>query len=398
MELAKPESVGICSERLGRIHDLMDRYVGRGKMAGLVSCLYRRGHLVQFDKSGYQDLNARTPMALDTIFRIYSMTEPIACTALMMLFERSLFNLTDPVSEFIPAFGDVKVMASTGELVEPVRPITIQDLFRHTAGLTYGGFEGTPSPVDRLYNEAGLSDPGLSNQEFIARLTRLPLMYHPGTKWHYSMATDVIGHLVELLSGQSLADFLQSMIFEPLGMVDTAFSIHPADLSRFATLYGLRGDDDLAVLDEPANSDYLSPVVRHGGGSGLLSTVADYLCFARCILNRGELDGARLLGPKTVDLMTANHLPVELLPIAFEGTEPMLGMGYGLGFGVMLDAAQSGVLGSSGDYSWGGYAETYFWIDPSEDLIAILMAQYLPSQTYPIRKEFRSAVYQALLD
>jgi CubicO group peptidase (beta-lactamase class C family) len=394
MKTTDPETVGFSTQRLSRIDNLMNRYVDSGKLAGVVTCLARRGHVVHFGKFGHQD----TPMELDTIFRIYSMTKPITCAALMMLYEESLFNLPDPVSEFIPAFKNMKVMSEDSALVDATRSITVQDLLRHTAGLTYGGYDISYSPVDKLYDEADLSNTGLSNQEVAARIAGLPLMYHPGTKWHYSMATDVAGYLVEVLSGQPLADFMQEKIFGPLGMTDTAFHIEPAKLSRFPTLYGKTPDDDLGILDEPATSEYLPPIATHAGGHGLVSTAADYLRFAQCILNRGELDGARLLGPKTVDLMTCNHLPSALLPIAFEGTVPMLGMGYGLGFGVMLDVAQTGVMGSVGDQSWGGHAETYFLIDPQEELVGIMMSQYLPSQTYPIRQEFRTAIYQALIE
>jgi CubicO group peptidase (beta-lactamase class C family) len=251
--------------------------------------------------------------------------------------------------------------------------------------------------VDKLYDEADLFNSKITNAEVIARLASLPLMFHPGIRWHYSMATDVAGYLVEVLSGMPLADFMQENIFSPLGMVDTAFEIDPAKLGRFCTLYGKTPDSSFGVLDLPVSSQYLPPVALHSGGSGLVSTTDDYLQFARCILNKGELDRVRLLGPKTIAMMTCNHLPLSLPPIAFEGLEPMLGMGFGLGFSVMLDPAQTGVMGSVGDHGWGGYAETFFWIDPQEELIAILMTQYLPSQTYPIRKEFRTAVYQALI-
>ncbi len=398
IELATPERIGFSAKRLSRIKNLMNRYVDGGKLAGLVTCVARQGHVVQFDRFGYQDIASKTPMQLDTIFRIQSMTKPITSMALMMLFEESLFNLTDLVSDYISAFKDVKVWTENGVLIDPIRPITIQDLLRHTAGLSYGGYANSLAHVDKLYDEADLFNPNLTNQEITARIVALPLMFHPGTTWHYSMATDVIGYLVELLSGQTLADFMQENIFDPLGMVDTAFHIDPAKLSRFATLYGKASHDDLAILDEPATSDYLPPIITHAGGHGLLSTTADYLRFAQCILNKGELDGTRLLGFKTVELMTCNHLPTALLPIAFEGTVPMLGMGYGLGFGVMLDVAQTGMMGSVGDHGWGGYAETNFWIDPQEEMVAIMMAQYLPSQTYPIRLEFRTAVYQALIE
>lgn len=324
------------------------------------------------------------------------MTKPITSVALMMLYEEAKFSLTDPVSKYIPAFKDIKVWSGDGELESPIRQMTVQDLLRHTAGLSYGGYKETNSPVDKLYDAADLFNPRITNEELTSRISKLPLRYHPGGKWHYSFATDVVGFLVEVLSGIPLGDFLQEKIFDPLEMVDTAFHIDPSKLDRFCTLYGKTADSDFDVLDTPNSSKYLPPVTLNSGGSGLVSTIADYLQFAQCILNNGEMNDVRLLGTKTVELMTCNHLTPDLLPIAFEGIEPMLGMGFGLGFGVMLDPAQTGVMGSVGDYSWGGGAETYFLNDPQEELIAIFMTQYLPSQTYPIRKEFRTVVYQAL--
>jgi len=398
MKGSTPEELGFSSERLTRIDDLMQRYVDQGKMAGFVTLVARRGEIAYFNKIGYQDIQAEILMELDSIFRIYSMTKPIASMALMMLYEEARFNLTDAVSQYIPAFKDVKVRGADGELESPIRPMTIQDLLRHTAGLSYGGYTESQSPVDMLYDEADLFDAKITNAELVDRIANLPLMYHPGEKWHYSVATDVVGYLVEVLSGKPLAEFMQEKIFDPLGMVDTAFHIDPSKLRRFCTLYGKTADSDLGVLDLPDSSEYLPPVAMHSGGAGLVSTTTDYLQFAQCMLNKGELNGVRLLGPKTVALMTCNHLPKALLPIAFEGAEPMLGMGFGLGFGVMLNVAKTGVMGSVGDQSWGGYAETFFWIDPEEDMIAILMTQYLPSQTYPIRIEYRTSVYQALID
>jgi CubicO group peptidase (beta-lactamase class C family) len=397
MKQRNPEALGFSAERLTRIQSLMNRYVESGKLAGMVTCVARRGQVVHRETYGHQNLETNTPMSQDSIFRIYSMTKPIVSVALMMLYEKSLFNLTDTVSLFIPAFKDVKVLGPDGVLESPERPMTVQDLLRHTAGLSYGGYAQSQSPVDKLYDGADLFNPNITNAEFTERIANLPLMFHPGEKWHYSVATDVLGYLVEVLSDKPLADFLKERIFDPLGMVDTAFHIDPSKLSRFCTLYGKTPESDFGVLDLPDSSEYLPPVLLHSGGSGLVSTTTDYLQFTQFVLNKGELDGVRLLGPRTVELMTCNHLPTPLLPIAFEGTEPMLGMGFGLGFGVMLDAAQTGVMGSVGDHSWGGYAETFFWIDPQENMIAILMTQYLPSGTYPIRKEFRTAVYQALL-
>lgn len=390
--------LGFSTNRLSRINNLMNRYVDNGKLAGVVTCVSRHNQVVHLETFGHQNLETKIPMSKDSIFRIYSMTKPITSMALMMLYEESLFNLTDEVSQYIPAFKDVKVLGEDGKLVTPLRPMTIQDLLRHTAGLSYGGFDETHLPADKLYDEADLLTNKITNEEYVKRIASLPLAFHPGTKWHYSVATDVCGYLVEVLSDMPLADFMQEKIFTPLGMTDTAFYIKPTKLDRFCTLYGKMTDSDFGVLDLPKSSEYLPPVTLHAGGSGLVSTIADYLKFAQCILNKGELNNVRLLGPKTVEWMTCNHLPLPLLPIAFEGTEPMLGMGFGLGFGIMLDMAQTGVMGSVGDHGWGGFAETFFWIDPQLSLIAILMTQYLPSQTYPIRKEFRTAVYQALIN
>jgi CubicO group peptidase (beta-lactamase class C family) len=397
MNTVNSDTLGFSSERLLRIHSLMNRYVESGKLAGMVTCVAQHSQVVHYETFGHQNLEIKTPMSKDSIFRIYSMTKPITSVALMMLYEKALFNLTDTVSQYIPAFKDVKVWGASGSLETPTRPMTVQDLLRHTAGLSYGGYEESQSPVDKLYDEADLFNPKITNAELTERIAKLPLLVSPGEKWHYSVATDVAGYLVEVLADKPLADFMQEKIFDPLGMVDTAFHIDPSKLSRFCTLYGKTPDSDFDILDSPDSSEYLPPVAIHSGGSGLVSTTTDYLQFAQCILNRGELNGVRLLGPRTVALMTCNHLPTALLPISFEGTEPMLGMGFGLGFGVMLDAAQTGVMGSVGDHSWGGFAETFFWIDPQEDMIAILMSQYLPSQTYPIRKEFRTVVYQALI-
>ena len=390
--------LGFSPERLTRIHNLMQRYVDLGKLAGTIACVSRHGKVAYFDVTGHQNIENQTLMAEDSIFRIYSMTKPITSVALMMLYEEPLFNLRDEVSQYIPAFKDVKVLGADGKLETSLRPMTIQDLLCHTAGLSYGGYAETKLPVDKFYDEAKLLTNKITNEEFVKRITSLPLAFHPGSKWHYSVATDVVGYLVEVLSGMPLADFMQEKIFKPLGMTDTAFHIEPSKLSRFCTLYGKTPNSDFGVLDLPESSEYLPSVKFHSGGAGLVSTTFDYLKFAQFVLNKGELDGVRLLAPMTVELMTSNHLPSALLPITFEGTDPMLGMGFGLGFSVMLDVAQTGVMGSVGDHGWGGYAETFFWIDPQLSLIGLLMAQYLPSGSYPIRKEFRTAVYQALIN
>jgi CubicO group peptidase (beta-lactamase class C family) len=339
-------------------------------------------------------------MQFDTIFRIYSMTKPISSVALMMLYEQGLFHLTDPISDFLPEFNGVKVWVNEGELTGLTRPITVQDLLRHTAGFSYGGYAETGSPVDEFYDRADLFNKDITLEEMVGRIADLPLAYQPGEGWRYSVATDVAGRLVEVLSGMSLATFFAEKIFQPMGMTDTAYWVPPEKAHRFAALYGPTETSALAAIDAAIGGDYSPAVKLHAGGHGLVSTAADYLRFAQCLLNEGELDGARLLGRKTVELMTANHLPPALLPIEYNGIvgTPRPAIGFGLGFSVVLDPPRAGIMGSAGDYGWGGYAETYFWINPVEQLIAILMTQYMPSLTYPIRNDFRTLVYQALVD
>jgi CubicO group peptidase (beta-lactamase class C family) len=313
MKMSDPDQVGFSANRLKRIDTAMQRYVDQKKLAGIVTLVARRGSVVHFEKFGHQDLATSKPIELDTIFRIYSMTKPITSVALMMLYERALFHLTDPVSKFIPEFKKVKVFVSEGELADLEREITIQDLLRHTAGLSYGGYKETQIPVDKLYDQAEIWVPDITNQEMVRRIAALPLAYQPGQKWWYSAATDVVGYLVEVLSGMSLGAFFAEKIFEPLGMQDTAFTVPPDKVDRFATLYGLTDKGPLEVIDVATGGDYFNTRLEYGG-AGLVSTAADYARFAQLVLNKGELDGVRLLGPRTVDLMTADHLPSSLLP------------------------------------------------------------------------------------
>jgi len=395
MERCSPGEVGFSAERLKRIDAAMQRYIDQRKLAGIATLVARRGRVVHFERFGLQDIEANEPIQLDTIFRIYSMTKPITSVALMMLYEHALFHLTDPVSKFIPEFKKVKVLVNEGELADLTREITIHDLLTHTAGLSYGDDEDTP--VDELYRQADVFNPQITLQEAIRRISELPLVHEPGQVWRYSMATDVVGYLVEVISDMPFADFLEEKILRPLGMEDTAFFVPSAKTERFATVYGQTEKGNLEVLDVATAGDYRETVRLHCGGHGLVSTAADYLRFAQMVLNRGELDGVRLLGPKTVELMITNHLPPALLPIAM-GQEQMPGFGFGLGFSVLMDVAQAGIMGSVGVHGWGGWASTNFWIDPQEQLIGILMLQYIPSDTYPIREDFRTLVYQALVD
>jgi CubicO group peptidase (beta-lactamase class C family) len=388
------EKVGFSATRLKRIGTVMQRYVDQKTLAGIVTLVACCGSVVHLEKFGYQDIETSKPVGLDTIFRIYSMTKPITSVALMMLFEHGLVRLTDPVTKFIPDFKKVKVFVKEGELVDPEREITIHDLLTHTAGLSYGDDED--SPVDELYRQADLFNTDITLEEMIRRITNLPLANQPGQVWRYSVATDVVGYLVEVISDRSLAEFLEEKIFQPLGMKDTAFSVPPEKVDRLATLYGKTEKGALEVIDTATGGDYFN-VRLYSGGHGLVSTTADYLRFAQLVLNKGELDGIRLLGPKTMELMTTNHLPPALMPIAM-GEEQMPGLGFGLGFSVMMDVAQSGMMGSVGLHGWGGWANTHFWVDPQEQIIGILMLQYVTSGTYPVRSDFRTLVYQALID
>lgn len=388
------ESQGFDRTRLERINQLMQRYIEQGKMAGMVTLVARHGKIAHLESHGYADIASQKPMTPDTIFRIFSMTKPITGAAVMACLEENWFNVVDPVSKYIPAFANVKVW-DDGELVEPENPITVQDLYRHTSGLTYGGLHGS-HPVDEMYTEANLGDSGKTAAEFADAIAAMPLRYQPGTKWHYSMGMDVLGRLIEIWSGQSFGEFLHERIFEPLGMVDTSFRLDPSKADRLATLYAVNDDPPLQVVDSIVG-DYGADTKFEGGGGGLLSTPLDYYRFAQCLLNGGILDGKRILGRKSVQFMRSNALTPEQMPVAFEGLEPFAGFGYGVCVKVMQDPAAGGWQGSKGDFGWGGYAETYHVIDPVEDLVAINMVQCVPSMHYPIRKEFRMAVYQALV-
>ena len=397
MNTIKPEEAGFSSRRLGRIGEVMQGYVDQHKLAGLITLVARYGKVVHLERFGMMDLKASTPMQFDTIFRIYSMTKPLTSVALMMLFEQGLVRLTDPVTNWIPAFGKVKVLDNDGRLAGLDRDITIHDLLRHTSGLSYNGYyDDTGELVDKLYDEADLWPEDATSDEMVRRIAELPLAFQPGQAWRYSAATDVVGHVVELISGMSLAEYLQEKILRPLGMEDTAFSVPPDKVDRFAALYAATEEGDLQEIDTAVGGGYFD-VSLHSGGHGLVSTVADYLRLAQLFLNRGELDGVRLLGPKTVELMTANHLPPAVLPMVM-GAEQMPGLGFGLGFSVMLDVALSGLMGSVGLCGWGGWAKTHFWVDPQEQIIGIIMPQHVYTGTHPAIADFRTLVYQALVD
>lgn len=402
--IASPESVGLSSTRLKRIHAWMQKYLDQKRLPGATTLVARQGQVVYCESLGYRDLETRQPMTPDTILRIYSMTKPITSVAAMMLYEEGYFQLDDPVAEFIPSFKDLQVYVSgTGDKVitEPLnRPMTIHDLLTHTSGLIYGF--GDSGPLPELYKQSstdfGTHDGKLA--DVVERLSKIPLSFQPGMRWNYGVSTDVLGRLVEIVSGRSLDDFLQNRILEPLNMQDTGFAIPAAKVDRLSALYECIQEDNLFLLESPRNSPLIDTVQTFSGGSGLVSTLGDYFRFTELLRRKGELDGVRLLGCKTLAYMTRNHLPGDLAAMGqptFNETT-YAGIGFGLGFSVMLDPVKAGVIGSPGEYAWGGYASTAFWIDPLEDLTVIFLTQLIPSSAYPIRRELRVLTYQAIIE
>jgi CubicO group peptidase (beta-lactamase class C family) len=402
MKISTPESAGFSSERLARIRSFMQGYVDQQKLAGLVTMIARRGMIVHAECIGMMDIEAGKPMQLDTIFRVYSMTKAITSVAVMMLYEQGHFQLYDSIAEFIPEFKSQKVFvrgsATSPELTDAEREITIRDLLTHTSGLTYDFLE--ESPVGAMYREADLVNSSGSLQEMVKKLTRLPLVFQPGSAWRYSVATDVLGRLVEVVSGMPFERFLEDAIFKPLGMPDTAFFVPQEKLDRFAAIYGPGDGGGLKRVEAPLANLYAKPPSIPLGGGGLVGTAPDYMRFLQMMLNGGELDGVRLLGRKTVDLMTINHLPQHCLPYttSTEREVHYRGYGFGLGFKVLMNVAQSQTVGSIGEYGWGGMANTTYWVDPKEELIGIAMLQFLPDYHYPHRAQFKALTYQALVD
>jgi CubicO group peptidase (beta-lactamase class C family) len=406
--VVSPEKVGLSSQRLSHIRSIMNRHVAENQIPGAVCLIARRGKIAYQEAFGMADSEAGKPMQLDTIHRIYSMTKPVTSVAVMMLYEEGKFQLNDPVAKYLPEFGKMQVGIEekdpqTGNLVLKTAParrqITIRDLLRHTAGLSYGFFSDTL--VDKEYRKAKiLSDLNLT--EFVTHLTQIPLVYEPGTRWHYSVSVDVLGRLVEVLSGKSFDQFLQERIFEPLDMGDTGFYVPAAKKDRLAKLYTPTKDGKIkpaaicATRQEctekfpEAAPSYLEPPTLFSGGGGLVSTAYDYWRFCQMLLDQGNYNGKRLLSRKTVQLMSSDNL----------GTIPaaMPGYGFGLGFAVNKAPGEAGALGSPGEFNWGGAAGTRFWIDPQEELIGIFMIQILPHTGLEYGSEFRVLAYQAISD
>ncbi len=403
MQTTSPEDVGLSSTRLDRITPYMEDLVHDNQLPGVLTLVQRHGKIAHFGKFGSMNIEASKPMQEDALFRIYSMTKPITSIAVMMLLEEGRFNLFDPVSKYIPAFAKTKVCVGSGvmglQLVDQQPPMNIQHLLTHTSGLSYGSF--FDSPVDDLYRcvDKGPFDRTAPLENLIEQLAALPLVFQPGTNWRYSMSTDVLGYLVQLIADMPLADFFKERIFKPLGMVDTDFMVPSQKLSRLAQIYYSDALYDIhPVLSKsvPGIGDITKPTSTPLGGAGLVSTLADYLAFCNCMLNKGTYEGGRLLSRKTIEWMTANHIPDSMMPI-YMGLEQR-DHGFGLGFRVTTHLGQARRLSSVGEFGWGGLANTYFWVDPVEDFIGLMMTQHLPTLPYIANDIFRNLAYQAIND
>jgi len=406
-----PAEVGMSESRLARLRPIMQAYVEERGVVGISTMISRRGQIVHAEQFGHRDKEAGLPMTPDTVFRIYSMTKPIVSTALMLLHEEGRFQLEHPVANYLPAFGAVKVLEDDGRLVDPVRPIEIRDLLTHTSGLTYDFMVDTP--VAQMYRDHNIChDATRTLEQMIDELATLPLASQPGARWEYSVGIDVAARLVEVISGQSLGSFLRERLFDPLGMVDTGFGVPEPELGRLAAMYGLPdlvGKDYSGIqLVEAALSGFNeridvsqtyptgTPDVFNRGGLGLFSTIGDYMSFAQMLADAGVHGGERIIGRKTLELMHSNHLPASLMPWGVLG-QLNPGMGFGLGSRVMLDPAQTAGPGSVGEYGWAGAAKTYYWVDPTEELVGVFMSQYMTGVLSPDR-DMRSLTYQAIID
>jgi CubicO group peptidase (beta-lactamase class C family) len=386
---------GFSQSRLKRIDEVMNRYINDKKLVGTSTLVARNGEIVHFSAQGLRDRENAIPMTEDTIFRIYSMTKPITAVAALTLWEQGKFHMNDDITKYLPELSNLKVYVSgKGEdmvLEDAKYPIRMIDLFLHTAGFSYG-FTG--SEVDNLYRNSPIGLGKVDRSTVLQELAKLPLNHQPSTQWHYGVNTDVLGFVVERITGMKLGEYMQQTIFDPLKMEDTGFYVKPENVSRFAEVYGPgEKGETILVTDEPLG-DYLSDPDIHNAGGGLTSTMRDYFTFTQMLLNNGELNGVRILGRKTVEYMRTNHLPENLVPYQADAQ----GEGYGLAMSVTVDADHVRFMSSTGNYGWGGAASTYFRIDPKENMIMISMAQFLPIGFHPYHDDFRNVVYQALVD
>lgn len=396
-----PMTQGFLLDRLGRLAAHIDRYVEGGRYPGAMCLVSRGGEEGFFHQSGFADVERHRPMERNAVLRLYSMTKPITSVALMMLYEEGLFQLDDPVAQHIEPWADLAVFDRGGAeqyvTAKPGAAMTVKHLLTHTSGLTYGFMN--EHPVDAMYRAAQVTDNG-TLADMVAKLAGIPLKFSPGTQWNYGVSTDVCGFLVEHFSGQALDEFVADRITGPLGMQDSGFHVKPQGTDRLTACYRHAGPGDYRLQDDPEGSRYHVRPTFFSGGGGMVGTIDDYHRFARMLLGKGEFAGARLLGRKTVEYMTRNHLPGNC-DLAAMG-QPVFsetsyeGIGFGLGFSVVVDPVAANVLDSPGEFAWGGAASTYFWVDPVEEVIVVFATQLLPSSAYPIRRELKTLVYQAL--
>jgi CubicO group peptidase (beta-lactamase class C family) len=409
--MTTPLRAGMAPDRLQRLDAWLQRgFIDTGRLPGVQLLVARHGEIVHQATLGRMDVEHDRPLRDDALWRIYSMTKPITSVALMMLWEEGRFTLNDPVHRFIPAWRDLRVWeAGRGELMRtrPARqPVTMRHLLSHTAGLTYGSAllapGQQPHPVEEAYAALNIGTrSGDTLAQMVDKLAQVPLRFDPGSAWQYSLATDVCGHLVQVISGQPFEAFVRERILAPLGMVDTGFHVPADKLDRLTTCYRYDARRLMVPVDSPERSAFAAPPLLPSGGGGLVGTLADYHRFCELLRRGGELDGVRLLGPRTLALMRANHLPggQDLVALAQDGFSETAnaGIGFGLGFATTLDSVAAAVPGA-GDFFWGGMASTIFWIDPREDLVAILMTQLIPSRSYNLRGPMKSIVYAAITE
>jgi len=389
-----PKEVGLSSEKLQRVDEALKDLVDKNKVAGAVVMVVRHGKVAYCRPFGMMDIEKKKPMKRDTIFRIYSMTKPITTVAAMMLFDEGKLELDDPVEKYLPEFKDAKVHGPEGKLITPKRPMSVRDLMRHTSGLTYGVFGDTP--VDKMYREAKVLNRDTTLAEMARQLGPIPLVHEPVAKWHYSVATDVLGRVVEVVSEKPLDEFFRERIFKPLDMKDTGFYVPKEKLDRFAANYGPNDKGGLKVIDAPTTSRYLKRPKRFSGGGGLVSTIRDYTRFCQMLLGGGQLDGERLLRKETVQRMIRNQLPDEVMPIGF-GNSKRHSVGFGLGFSVVVGQSPWDTAAAVGEYGWGGAASTHFWISPKHDLFVVTLQQYMPF-THAIERTVKPLVYGAVVE
>ncbi len=386
---------GFSSQRLERIDTAMQRYIDEGKLSGILTLIAKDGKVVHQSVQGMQDREAGIPLREDSIFRIYSMTKPVTVVAALTLWEQGKFHMQDPIAMYLPELADLNVYVSgEGDNIKTEKaksPIRIIDLFMHTAGFSYG-FTG--SEVDKLYRASPAMQGKVARQDILKEIAKLPLNHQPGTQWNYGISIDIIGFLVEKLTGQSLGAYMQETIFNPLQMVDTGFYVPAQSVNRFVQVYTADQQGKSIVMENEPLGDYLTDPAIHNGGGGLVSTAADYLKFAQMLLNGGELNGVRILGRKTVEYMASNHLPANLIPFAPDAQ----GEGYGLGVSVTVDTGMVQFMSSEGNYGWGGMASTYFRIDPKENLIILGLSQFIPIGFHRYHDDLRNLTYQALVE